>query len=60
VQAPENAAARSTALMARLEAMALQELALAAAIGSPATATDPLLACVDWDLGVPGLPSPAA
>ncbi|WP_158675212.1 hypothetical protein [Pseudoxanthomonas sp. SGNA-20] len=46
--------------MARLEAMALQELALAAAIGSPATATDPLLACVDWDLGVPGLPSPAA
>lgn len=40
--------------MARLEAMALQELACAAPLADDTSPAAPLLACMDWDLGVPG------
>lgn len=53
VQAPQNPASRTT-LMARLEAMALQELACAAPLADDTRPAAPLLACMDWDLGVPG------
>lgn len=53
VQAPEFPASRTT-LMARLEAMALQELACAVPLADDTPPAAPLLTCMDWDLGVPG------
>ncbi|KAF1703310.1 hypothetical protein CSC68_04340 [Pseudoxanthomonas suwonensis] len=40
--------------MARLEAMALQELACAVPLADDTPPAAPLLTCMDWDLGVPG------
>ncbi len=40
--------------MARLEALARQELARAARPHPAPSDPDPLLACMDWDLGVAG------
>jgi len=60
VQDSGNAAtARNAGLMARLEAMALEELAAAMHTGGPAPDGDPVAACQDWDLGIPGTTAPA-
>jgi len=47
-------APRGAALLARLEAGAREELAAAAAGRARRAAPDPVLACLDWDLGVAG------
>lgn len=53
------ATARNAGLMAQLEAMALEELAAAMHAGGPAPDGDPVAACQDWDLGIPGTTAPA-
>src|SRR5690606_3889692 len=53
VHAPEFPASRTT-LMARLEAMALQELACAVPLADDTPPAAPPLTCMDWDLRVPG------
>ena len=52
---PAAAALRGAALLGYLEDRAREELAaVAAGLADADAASDPMLACMDWDLGVAG------